>query len=367
MTNHSIESLTHWTAQILESCQVPRDDALQAAQLLVRSELRGYATHGMTRLPSYVERLLAQDFNPHANLRHREFPGGVVLDADGAMGQIAGAHAVRLGLQALEQSASVLVAVQSCGHMGALGVYALQAAEAGAMCLVGQRTPPLLAMEGFTGAAIGHNPIAFGCPAEGESPIVFDIACSVAARGHVLLAAARDGRDIPAGWALDAQGPPTTNAKAALEGSLLPMGGHKGIGIAMMVECLAGALAATAASLDAGVAMRVPKATGAMLAARAAFLWAVQVPARSRRSDGAGRHLHRTIGSTHYLALRRRARAPAGTARRRTGAAGATQGHRTAREPDAPSKHAAIHWASACSFPCPTFPLIQVRLASTSQ
>ena len=104
MTNHSIESLTHWTAQILESCQVPRDDALQAAQLLVRSELRGYATHGMTRLPSYVERLLAKDFNPHANLRHREFPGGIVLDADGAMGQIAGAHAVRLGLQALSRA-----------------------------------------------------------------------------------------------------------------------------------------------------------------------------------------------------------------------------------------------------------------------
>jgi LDH2 family malate/lactate/ureidoglycolate dehydrogenase len=272
MTNHSIESLTDWTTRILESCQLPAAEALQAARLLVRSELRGYGTHGLTRLPSYVERLLAHDFNPHANMRHREFPGGVVLDADGAMGQIAGAHAVRLGLQALEQSASVLVAVQSCGHMGALGVYALQAAEAGAMCLVGQRTPPLLAMEGFTGAAIGHNPIAFGCPAEGESPIVFDIACSVAARGHVLLAA-REGRDIPAGWALDPQGRPTTNAQAALDGSLLPMGGHKGIGIAMMVECLAGALAATAASF-APEWQHVP-ASGAM-GRQSAFIWMVK-------------------------------------------------------------------------------------------
>ena len=272
MTNHSIESLTHWTAQILESCQVPPEDALQAAQLMVRSELRGYATHGMTRLPSYVERLLAKDFNPHARLRHREFPGGVVLDADGAMGQIAGAEAVRLGLQALEHTASVLVAIQSCGHMGALGVYALQAAEAGAMCLVGQRTPPLLAMEGFAGAAIGHNPIAFGCPAAGEPPIVFDIACSVAARGHVLLAA-REGRDIPTGWALDPDGRPTTDPKAALAGSLLPMGGHKGIGIAMMVECLAGALAATAESF-APEWQHVP-ASGAM-GRQSAFVWMVK-------------------------------------------------------------------------------------------
>ncbi|MCW5231055.1 Ldh family oxidoreductase [Verminephrobacter eiseniae] len=269
MTNHSIATLTDWSAQILASCQVPAEDALQAAQLLVRSELRGYATHGMARLPSYVERLLAKDFNPSALLRQREFPGGVVLDADGAMGQIAGARAVRLALQGLERSASVLVAIQSCGHMGALGVYALLAAEAGAMCLLGQRTPPLLAMEGFTGAAIGHNPIAFGCPAPGGPPIVFDIACSVAARGHVLVAA-REGRDIPAGWALDSQGRPTTDPQAALAGALLPMGGHKGIGIAMVVECLAGALAASAASF-APQWQQVP--TSGAVGRQSAFLW----------------------------------------------------------------------------------------------
>jgi LDH2 family malate/lactate/ureidoglycolate dehydrogenase len=269
MTTHSIESLTHWSAQVLASCQVPPEEAQQAAQLLVRSDLRGYATHGITRLPSYVERLLANDFNPRAQMRHRDFPGGIVLDADGAMGQIAGGQAVRLALQALERTASVLVAIQSCGHMGALGTYVLLAAEAGAMCLVGQRTPPLLAMEGFTGAAIGHNPIAFGCPAPGEPPIVFDIACSVAARGHVLVAA-REGREIPAGWALDAQGRPTTDAEAALAGSLLPMGGHKGIGIAMMVECLAGALAATAESF-APAWQQVP--TSGAMGRQSAFVW----------------------------------------------------------------------------------------------
>lgn len=293
MTIHSIESLTHWTAQILESCELAPEDALRAAQLLVRSELRGYSTHGMTRLPSYVERLLAGDFNPHARLRHREFPGGVVLDADGAMGQIAGAHAVRLALLGLERSASVLVAVQSCGHMGALGVYALMAAEAGAMCLVGQRTPPLLAMEGFTGAAIGHNPIAFSAPAQGDSPIVFDIACSVAARGHVLLAA-REGHDIPAGWALDPQGRPTTDAQAALAGSLLPMGGHKGIGIAMMVECLAGALAATAESF-APEWQHVP--TSGAMGRQSAFVWMVK-PQAFAPQPLLGDYMHQWID--HY-------------------------------------------------------------------
>jgi LDH2 family malate/lactate/ureidoglycolate dehydrogenase len=242
-------SLEHWTARVFGACGMPSADAARSAAVLVRSELRGYRTHGMTRVPSYVDRLRAGDFNPRAAMRHRASPGGITLDADGAMGQIAGPHAVELGIAALANAASVLIAVRECGHLGALGIHALLAAEAGAFCLLGQRTPPLLALEGFTRAAIGHNPIAFGCPVPGAEALVFDIACSVAARGHILLAA-REGKPIPEGWALDETGARTTDAKRALKGALLPMGGHKGIGVAMMVECLAGAMAATAASLD---------------------------------------------------------------------------------------------------------------------
>jgi len=118
--------------------------------------------------------------------------------------------------------------VRECGHLGALGIDALIAAEAGAFCVLGQRTPPLLALEGFTKVAIGHDPIAVGCPMPGPEPLVFDVACSVAARGHILLAA-REGKPIPAGWAVDESRAPTTDAKRALKGAL-PMGGHKGIG-----------------------------------------------------------------------------------------------------------------------------------------
>lgn len=264
--------LERWTAEAFAATGVPEAHAVTAAHMLVRSELRGYKTHGLTRLPSYLDRLGAGDFNPRPALVHKGFPGGIVLDADGAMGQVAGPHAVRLGLNALEHSASVLVAVQSCGHLGALGIYALLAAEAGAFCMIGQRTPPMLAEQGFSKAAIGHNPIAFGCPAPGHPPIVFDIACSVAARGHILLAA-REGKPIPEGWALDADGMPTTDAQRALEGALMPMGGHKGIGIAMMVECLAGAMSATADSLDAAsTGIRRDGAAGR----QGAFLWMVK-------------------------------------------------------------------------------------------
>jgi len=265
-------TLERWTTQLFESCGVPLDQAAEAAAIIVRSELRGYGTHGMTRVASYVERLQSGDFNPTPAMRDHVFPGGVVLDADGAMGQIAGPYALRLGLKALDASASVLVSIQQCGHLGALGMYALLAAEAGAFCMLGQRTPPILAVKGFARSAIGHNPIAFGCPFPGGEPVVFDIACSVAARGHILLAA-REGRPIPENWALDETGASTTDAQRALKGSLLPMGGHKGIGIAMMVEVLAGALSATAASLEAG-GNDLPLA-GAM-GRQGAFLWMVK-------------------------------------------------------------------------------------------
>lgn len=269
---HSPEALQGWTAEVFAACGVPAPDAALAAAVLVRSELRGYRTHGMTRVASYVERLRVGDFNPRPAMHEQRFPGGMVLDADGAMGQIAGPRAVELGRSALESSACVLIAVRECGHLGALGIHALLAAEAGVFCVLGQRTPPLLAMEGFARAAIGHNPIAFGCPLPGADPLVFDIACSVAARGHILLAA-REGKPIPQGWAVDEAGAPTTDAKRALKGALLPMGGHKGIGIAMMVECLAGAMAATAASLDPG--RNALPAAGAV-GRQGAFFWMVR-------------------------------------------------------------------------------------------
>jgi LDH2 family malate/lactate/ureidoglycolate dehydrogenase len=272
MGTHDPLALERWTARAFESCGAPPAQAAEAAALLVRSELRGYKTHGLTRVAAYVERLQKGDMNPRPSMRHRSMPGGVVLDADGAMGLVAGPHAVRLGLEALRTSASMLVAVQSCGHLGALGIHALLAAEAGAFCLVGQRTPPLLALPGFRRPGIGHNPIAFGCPVPGGAPLVFDIACSVAARGHILIAA-REGRPIPEGWALDESGAPTTDAQRALHGALVPMGGHKGIGIAMMVECLAGALAATAESL---AAERNEIREGGAAGRQGAFVWLVK-------------------------------------------------------------------------------------------
>lgn len=271
--------LEGWAAAIFESVGLPAGDARTAATMLVRSDLRGWRTHGLTRVASYVQRLESGEFNPRPNLRHTVRDGIVVFEADGAMGQVAGPAAIVLGIEQLKQRAAVFIAVREVGHLGALGIHALAAAEAGAFCMLGQHTPPLLAMQGFKRPAIGHNPLAFGCPVPGADPLVFDMACSVAARGHILLAA-REGRTIPEGWALDTDGAPTTDAKRALAGPLLPTGGHKGIGMAMMIELLAGAFTASAESVG-----RPPTTmqSGGAGGREGAFFWLVDPAAFASR------------------------------------------------------------------------------------
>ena len=263
--------LSDWTARTFAASGVPDDAARAIAQIMVRTDLRGYRTHGMTRVASYVERYAAGDFNPRPEIRVEVRDGVIIVDSDGALGHAVAPILQEAALAELKKRPQVFVAVRECGHLGALGIHALAAAEAGAFCILGQRTPPLLAMEGFTEPGVGHNPIAFGCPLRGREPIVFDIACSVAARGHILLAA-REGKPIPAGWAVDRQGVPTTDSNEAVHGMLMPMGGHKGIGIAMMVECLAGAFTATAESLSNFVA-RIP--AGGAVGRQSAFFWYV--------------------------------------------------------------------------------------------
>lgn len=270
MPRYRQDDVTGWAAHVLESAKVPADDAAVAARLLVRSDLRGHGTHGLTRLPSYVERLTQGDFNPRPVITFQRHGAAWLAQADGALGQVAGQRVLDQALPFLAREPMLWVSVRHIAHMGALGVLAVQAAEAGFICLMGQRSPPLLGMPGFRGPAIGHNPFAFASPAGDRPPLVFDMACSVAARGHILMAA-REGKAVPEGWALDAQGQPTTDSVAAAAGALQPAGGHKGMGLAMMIECMAAALSATADSA-AKAAMAIP-AGGAVPRESAFFLF----------------------------------------------------------------------------------------------
>lgn len=150
--------------------------------------------------------------------------------------------------------------IRDSGHLAALGLFVLAAAEQGMIALLCQETPPLMALEGSAGPAIGNNPIAFAAPVAGRAPMVFDMATSIVARGNVLQAA-RDKTPIPEGWAIGPNGGPTTDPLVALQGAMLPVAGHKGIGLAMMVQILAGSLAASR-SAESAAGFNATRATG---------------------------------------------------------------------------------------------------------
>lgn len=268
---YDAQALILWASSIFRTSDIPPHDADETARLLVRSDLRGYYTHGLARLKSYLERVQDGSFNPKPKIVLNQKGVCWSLDADGALGQVVGSYILDAARPFLKKEPLLWVNVHRTGHLGALGVLALEAAEAGFVCLLGQRTPPLLGLPGFKRPAIGHNPFAFSAPmGSGQPPFVFDMACSVVSRGQILLAA-REGRTISENWALDSQGMPTDNADAALAGILQPSGDYKGMGIAMMIECMAAAFGAEQNAAKT-TSMKLP-ASGAVGRERAFFLF----------------------------------------------------------------------------------------------
>ncbi len=238
---YAVADVTSWCAGVLERTGVPKQEAEVAARVLVRTDARGFRTHGLMRLGSYLEKLASGEVSPAASITADINGSYGVVEAHGALGQVAGTRTVDHAVEATKSQPLVGVTLRDTGHLGALGMFALQAAEAGRVALVLQATPPIIASAGARGPMLGNNPFAIAAPRTNGPPIVVDMACSVAARGNILLAAGR-GDAIPEGWAVDEDGNPTIDANAALKGSLLPFAGHKGLGVSIIVELLAGSL-----------------------------------------------------------------------------------------------------------------------------
>lgn len=243
-------TLAAWAAAVLRSCGVPQEDADIAAKVLVDTNLRGVDTHGVTRLAGYVEKLRTGEANPHPQI-HSEFrDGALFVEGDGGLGQVVGMRLVEEAVARVKGQATVCAFVRRSGHLAALGAFALEAARQGMVALFCQETPPLMALPGSSRPSIGNNPIAFAVPLAGKAPLVFDIATSIVSRGAIAQAA-RDKRKIPADWALGTDGAPTDDPVEALKGAVLPIAGHKGVGLAMMVQVLAGSLTGSMTSQSA--------------------------------------------------------------------------------------------------------------------
>ena len=261
----SLPSLRRWVSAIFARCGMNDHLAALGAENLVRAEARGVSTHGLIRVKIYAGKMLSGELNARPSIRLDGTSGIMQVHADRGLGPAVGMHLVDKCMERASASGSVIAVIGGIGHMAALGIYALRTAEAGMLCLVMQATPRVMGMPGSRGGAIGNNPFAFGSPMPNGPPLVLDIASAAVARSRILRAA-REGRAIPEGWGLDADGQPTTDAAMAMQGAQLPMAGYKGLGIAMMVECLAGSLSGIRPPKpNSAVGVNAPASVGAFM------------------------------------------------------------------------------------------------------
>lgn len=240
--------VTSFVRELLLPYRVPADDATTVAECLVKADLRGVATHGVTRLPGYLSRLEKGLINPRPRLAPVMVSSSAALvDGDDGFGFVVGTMAMSVAMGLAEQAGVGVVAVRRSTHFGMAASYVLQAVAAGHIALVCTNASPAMPPWGGRQALLGTGPLAAGAPGGPEGDFVFDMSPAVAARGKIR-DAARHGAAIPPGYALDAEGRPTTDPHAVLDGggTVLPVGGAKGSGLAVLVDVLAGALSGAA-------------------------------------------------------------------------------------------------------------------------
>jgi LDH2 family malate/lactate/ureidoglycolate dehydrogenase len=227
-------------------------DAAILAESLVDADLHGISTHGISRLNIYVRRIQRGLIDPRAELRieHR-LPAVLVVDACNGVGQPQAVKTLERLMPLARQYGVASATIRHSQHFGALSHYCNRAAAQDLILLAMTNCEPAMSPAGACEAFFGTNPIAVSFPTGKEFPLRIDMATSLVARGNII-AAQKAGRAIPEGWALDAEGRPTTDAAAALAGTVLAMADHKGSALAMMIEVFSGVLSGAAVGNEIG-------------------------------------------------------------------------------------------------------------------
>ncbi|MFC7404203.1 Ldh family oxidoreductase [Georgenia alba] len=240
--SYPVDALVALGARALEAAGVPSADAELTAAALVDADRRGIASHGLLRLPLYVSSVQARGVNARPNPTWvREHGAVAVLDADAALGQVAMAAATERAAQLAGQFGVAVVAVQNSTHYGAGAYWTERLTARGLLGILTSTTGVTVTPFGGVEKVLGTNPLTLAAPSAGPASLTADMATSAGAYGKVV-AAQNEGKPIPEGWAVDADGRPTTDPTAALAGALLPFGGPKGSAVAVLLEALAASL-----------------------------------------------------------------------------------------------------------------------------
>ncbi len=239
---------TRVVAGLLEASGLPRDPAHVTARAIMLAETWGVRSHGLMRLPFYLERLDHGGYSTAPMRTVCDTGPLVVLDGAGGLGHWQVWAAAEIAADRAREHGIGLAAVGNSGHCGALGVYTMPALDRSLLSLVFSNGPAVMPAWKGTEPLLSTSPLAAGIPVE-PRPAIIDMASTTVARGKIAQYADR-GDDLPPGWAFDAEGHPTVDPAEALLGMLAPMGGAKGFALAFLVEALTGGLVGPALSVD---------------------------------------------------------------------------------------------------------------------
>ncbi|MBR2363815.1 MAG: Ldh family oxidoreductase [Lentisphaeria bacterium] len=233
------ECLKKFAAEVFQQAGIPAQDAEMISRVLVTTDMRGVHSHGVVRAARYIDCIQAGGIKSAAELEIiEESASHLRVSAAGGLGIPASVKTTEKLIEKAKQCPIAVATVNHSDHYGAAGYYAMRCAEEGLIGFSMSNTCPLAAVSGGASAGIGNNPFAYACPAGKYRAILFDVCMSVVASGKIEIAS-KEHKKIPFGWILDKDGNPTDDPDQIYNGAvMLPFGGHKGYGIAAMVEMM---------------------------------------------------------------------------------------------------------------------------------
>ncbi len=245
---------------IFEQVGMETTDARLLADSLVFADLRGIHSHGVLRVPEYVEKLTTKGVDPKGKPHIvKAFGGCVVIDGGNSMGQIGMHFAMNEVIQRANEHGIAAAAIRGSNHSGAMAYFAIEALPHDMIGIATTNALPTMAPWGGAEKIVGINPLGVAIPAGTELPIVHDAAFSGSSHGKIRIHQQKN-IPIPEGWALDQEGNPTTDAGAALEGLLRPIGEFKGVSLALIMGILSSMLSGAAYGLELGNMEHGPQA-----------------------------------------------------------------------------------------------------------
>ena len=246
------EAVRALAAELAAAAGVPEADAGLLAEALVDADVHGVTSHGISRLNIYLRRIQKGLIDPVAALTmDRQRRVVLAVNAGNGLGQVQTLKTLDLLVPMARENGVAVATIRNSQHFGAVSYYCNKAADQNMILLATTNCEPAMSPEGGCQAFFGTNPIAASFPTGKGFHIKIDMATSIVARGNII-AAQKSGKSIPPGWALNVDGEPTTDAAAALLGTVLTMAGHKGYALAIMVEILSGVLSGSAIGSHVG-------------------------------------------------------------------------------------------------------------------